>query len=164
MTILMLVVGIVVSIEFIFCWLKNLVSWIYEICNDGYKTCEQLSRVLQDLKIKQKVINMQEEFAKYSRIQRKINKLSDQQSAVKKKRKFLLLRWTWKIRVFLNLVYAIFMMFVFYNYRSEPVIVLPESWFPYVNIVLAFPSNMTGGISLPVWLFICQQVTRVFLQ
>ena len=106
---------------------------------------------------------MQEEFARYSKLQRNINKLTDKLKEDIETRRSQRMRVSYSIKCLVYVLYVIVMFFLFYWYRAEPVALLPTTWFPYVGRLLAIPTGLQGAIGLPVWVLVCRQFMKSLL-
>lgn len=118
---------------------------------------------LRELKEEQSHVSMQHEFAKYSKLQRKINAATDKLNEAKQNNNSNFTKLLWKVRIILYMCYGGIMFLIVYSYKQEPITVLPATWFPFVNILLKLPSTVEGGIGIPVWIVICRQVSRSLL-
>ena len=108
----------------------------------------------------QSELNIVDDFAKHARLQRKINKLSDEQKEKTQSRKMNVLKASWIGKLVVYGTYTIAMVAILYQYRYTPMLKLPPTWFPYLNTVFAYPTNVPGAISLPCWIIICRQIAR----
>ncbi|GFU33855.1 guided entry of tail-anchored proteins factor 1 [Nephila pilipes] len=119
-----------------------------------------LRRQACDLKAELGSISMVDEFAKYAKIKRKVIKVTDELSHQADVRS----SYTMKVRLIATFaLYALMsctVIFLLWNYRKIPVIVLPEEYLYPFNSLLSYPSGVPGGISLTSWLFICGTVGR----
>merc|ERR1712168_387780 len=97
------------------------------------------------------------EFARYSKLQRNINKITDELREKKKSRSLNLMKVMYTLKTSVYVVYMFVMFCMFYWYRSQPVVVLPVDWFPYVNRVLSIPTGVEGAIGLPGWVLLSRQ-------
>lgn len=120
-----------------------------------------LRRQVCDLKAELGSISMVDEFAKYAKIKRKVNKVTDElshQSDIKSS-------YTLKVRLLLTAslytIMSVAVIYLLWNYSKEPVAVLPEDWLYPLSPVFAYPSGVPGAISLTAWLFISSTVGRV---
>ena len=118
---------------------------------------------LRELKEEQSHISMQHEFAKYSKLQRKINAVTDKLNKVKQTNNSNFTKLLWKTRIILYISYGVIMFLIVYSYKQEPVTILPATWFPFVNTLLKLPTAVEGGIGIPVWIVLCRQVSRSLL-
>lgn len=86
------------------------------------------------------------------RLDRKINKLSEERSKLAKHTSDKL-SYTRKIlqAICIGILGVCHIVFLI-KYRRVPVTVLPEEWFYPVNAILAFPTGMAGAIGLPCWI------------
>ena len=165
MMVLLATVGfLVISLEVLLYFLKAIVKFVYGLRNNYEKNeILKLSDELLKLKEEQKDLDIQNQFAKYSRIQRKINEFTDKLSVKKKRKNFDIIKLVWKFKIACYVSYTCSMLIIVYCNRYSPVVVLPETWFPYGNKVVSFPTNVNGGIGIPFWIMICRQVSRVIL-
>ena len=106
---------------------------------------------------------MAEQFARYSKLQREINKLTDQVTKDVETRRTQLTKISYTMKTVVYIVYVSIMAVLFYMRRSEPVVVLPSAWFPYVNQLLQFPTGVEGAVGLPVWVLVTRQFMRALL-
>merc|ERR1712180_524528 len=126
----------------------------------GASQHRSMKQQLQQLKKQQNSISMQEEFARYSKLQRNINKLTDQLKQEVETRRSQRTRVSYTIK---SVVYVAIMFCLFYWCRTTPVVVLPTNWFPYVGRFLAIPTGLEGAIGLPAWVLVCRQFMKSLL-
>ncbi|XP_042906557.1 guided entry of tail-anchored proteins factor 1 isoform X2 [Parasteatoda tepidariorum] len=119
-----------------------------------------LRRQVCDLKAELGSISMVDEFAKYAKIKRKINKATDElthQSDV---------RTSYKMRmhlIYTASLYAVLgctVVFLLWNYRKEPIVILPRNWLYPFESLLSYPSDVPGSISLTSWLFVTSTAAK----
>ncbi|PRD34767.1 UNVERIFIED_CONTAM: Tail-anchored protein insertion receptor WRB [Trichonephila clavipes] len=119
-----------------------------------------LRRQACDLKAELGSISMVDEFAKYAKIKRKVIKVTDELSHQAD------LRSSYSLKVRLIATFALYtfmsftIIFLVWNYRKIPVVILPEECLYPFNSLFSYPSDVPGGISLTTWLFICGTVGR----
>lgn len=156
---------LVISVEFFMKYLAAVLGFLYDNITHSYKAkYMELSTEFEGLKKQQNSVNIQDEFAKHARFQRQLNKIEDDLKAMKKDRNLTTTKWKWTMQIVLYVVYALIMFCILYFKREEPVIILPESWFPRLHRLLMFPTTVNGSIGLPPWMFICRQFSRAMLQ
>lgn len=162
--VLLVVVILVISIEIIMKYVSKVVGCLYDIVHNNKNVSWKMSQEYAELKKQQKLINIQDEFAKHARIQRKLIKLEDSLKKLKSNRSSTTLKWKWVTQIAVYVLYALMMFSILYFKRQEPAITLPEKWFPLLNGVLRFPTTINGSIGVPAWIFICRQFSRAILQ
>lgn len=115
------------------------------------------------LKAEQKGIPMKEEFAAYSRLQRKISKLEAQFKDDSQTRmgKTLAIKSTIQI-AFQIVVGLVTIMSVIY-FRSEPIVTLKGDMFPFTTM-LRYPSEMPNAISTHMWVLISNLSIRTMVK
>lgn len=134
---------------------------ILQIITSERELESNLRRQVCDLKAELGSINMVDEFAKYAKIQRKINKVTDELSHQAQVRS----TYTFKVRIIVTAVlYAIMgfsLLYLMIYYNSVPILQLPSKWLYPLNRFLALPSDVPDGIGIPAWLLVCHTVGRV---
>ncbi|NWW41238.1 WRB protein, partial [Panurus biarmicus] len=139
------------------------------------KDAEQESQMraeIQTMKQELATISMMDEFARYARLERKINKMTDklkthgtvpcllpfpkgktfsgsEEHSVKSLIKFPL--------------QAALMISLIWKYYSEPVTVLPSKWLAPLERLVAFPTGVAGGVGITCWLVVCNKVVAIML-
>ncbi|NXI05309.1 WRB protein, partial [Pachycephala philippinensis] len=130
------------------------------------KDAEQESQMraeIQTMKQELATISMMDEFARYARLERKINKMTDKlkthgtvpcllpfpkrktlSGSEKHSRAALMISLIWK-------------------YYSEPVTVLPSKWLAPLERLVAFPTGVAGGVGITCWLVVCNKVVAIML-
>ncbi|KAG0430849.1 hypothetical protein HPB47_022306 [Ixodes persulcatus] len=120
-----------------------------------------LRRQVCDLRAELGGISIVDEFAKYAKIQRKINKMSEELSHQGQ----LKSTYTFKVRLaataILYALMAITVAYLVWNYRSQPIVVLPEQWLSPIGSLLSPSATAPGGIGLTPWLLVSSSVGRL---
>lgn len=115
------------------------------------------------LKAEQKGISMKDEFAAYSKLQRKINSLENQLKDDSQTRigKNMAVKST--IRMGLQIGIGLVTVLSVIWFRREPIVTLKGDLFPLTG-VLRFPSDMPNAISTHVWVGITNVAVRTLLK
>lgn len=118
----------------------------------------EITDMIIQLKNDQSKLKPQDEFANYMRLDRKINKLTEERSKLAKHTGDKL-SYTRKIlqTICIGILGVCHIAFLI-KYRRVPVTVLPEKWFYPVNAILAFPTGMAGAIGLPCWIVVSNNI------
>ncbi|XP_037281661.2 guided entry of tail-anchored proteins factor 1 [Rhipicephalus microplus] len=136
------------------------VRMVLQVISQETEMESNMRRQVCDLRAELGSMNIVDEFAKYAKIQRKINKMSEELAHQAKLKSM----YTFKVRLAATaLLYALVGVAVAYlvwNYRSQPVVVLPEAWFSPIGSLLAPASGPPGGIGLTPWLLVSSSVGR----
>ncbi|CAL1271455.1 unnamed protein product [Larinioides sclopetarius] len=119
-----------------------------------------LRRQACDLKAELGSISMVDEFAKYAKIKRKVMKVTDELTHQADLRSSYTLKVRFISTAALYAVMSCTVLFLLWNYRKTPVVVMPEDWLFPLSSLLSYPSDIPGGISLTSWLFISGTVGR----
>ncbi|CAH3191667.1 unnamed protein product [Porites evermanni] len=144
--------------------LSRLVAdWLAAISTGVAKRENELKETIIQLKSDQLKISVQDEFAKYMRIDRKVNQLNREHSQLAKERTVKL---SWRQRILkaicIGLLGMCHLAFLF-MYRKDPVTVLPVEWFYPLNSILAFPTGVSGAIGLPCWIITSNTIISMTL-
>lgn len=102
------------------------------------------------LKAEQKEFSMKDEFAAYSKIQRKINKLEYQLKDDSQSRMGKTLAVKSTIQIVCQVVVGVVMLLSVIYFRREPIVVLKGNLFPF-NTMLRYPSDTPNSISTHMW-------------
>ncbi|XP_072116069.1 guided entry of tail-anchored proteins factor 1 isoform X1 [Mobula birostris] len=87
-------------------------------------------------------ISMMDEFARYARLERKINKMTDKLKTHVKTRTAQLAKIKWVVNIVFYIVQAALMISLIWKYYSEPVTVLPHKWIAPLERMVAFPTGV----------------------
>ncbi|XP_020601061.1 tail-anchored protein insertion receptor WRB-like isoform X2 [Orbicella faveolata] len=142
---------------------RLLAEWLPGVWMGEEQNQQHLRGTIMQLKSEQLRISAQDEFARYMRLQRQINKLSEELSQLVKQRGGKVSRRR-KIltAIFMGILAVCHMAFLF-TYRKDPVVVLPAEWFHPLNSILAFPTGITGAIGLPCWIVTSNKIISTVL-
>ena len=102
--------------------LGTFLDWIYNTLSNYKQRLHKLSGDYLDLKQQQKTFSMQDEFAKYSKIQRKLNKIEIEMKQLKNNKSTFVMSWKLKATVGLYVLYAICIFGLMLFKRYEPVV------------------------------------------
>ncbi|KAL4695573.1 hypothetical protein H8959_000668 [Pygathrix nigripes] len=111
------------------------------------KDAEQESQMraeIQDMKQELSTVNMMDEFARYARLERKINKMTDKLKTHVKARTAQLAKIKWVISVAFYVLQAALMISLIWKYYSVPVAVVPSKWITPLDRLVAFPTRVAG--------------------
>ncbi|NXD96692.1 WRB protein, partial [Chaetorhynchus papuensis] len=132
------------------------------------KDAEQESQMraeIQTMKQELATISMMDEFARYARLERKINKMTDK---LKTHGTVPCLLPFPKGKAFSgsekhSVNSAALMISLIWKYYSEPVTVLPSKWLAPLERLVAFPTGVAGGVGITCWLVVCNKVVAIML-
>ncbi|OWR41665.1 guided entry of tail-anchored proteins factor 1-like [Danaus plexippus] len=111
-----------------------------------------LSEIVK-LKSDQVKISMKDEFAAYSKLQRKLNKLETELKDSSQVRLSRSLAIKGSINIFLQVVIAVVIVISVIWFRREPIVALRGDLFP-LSTILSYPSDVPNAISTHVWFVI----------
>ncbi|XP_071455398.1 guided entry of tail-anchored proteins factor 1-like [Hetaerina americana] len=131
-------------------------NWIYKVSKEEI--------ILQNdaisLKKEMDAISMVDEFSKYAKLQRRLNKIKDELKQKGTTRLSTLMKnkliFTW---IFQIITGGILLSIVWF-YRSVPVIVFPEERLWPIARVVSWPTDVPGGVSIAVWIVMTNRVAR----
>nr|XP_009232246.3 guided entry of tail-anchored proteins factor 1 isoform X1 [Pongo abelii] len=130
------------------------------------KDAEQESQMraeIQDMKQELSTVNMMDEFARYARLERKINKMTDKLKTHVKARTAQLAKIKWVISVAFYVLQAALMISLIWKYYSVPVAVVPSKWITPLDRLVAFPTRVAGGVGITCWILVCNKVVAIVL-
>ncbi|XP_020645022.3 guided entry of tail-anchored proteins factor 1 isoform X1 [Pogona vitticeps] len=113
------------------------------------KDAEQESEMrseIQNMKQELSTISMMDEFARYARLERKINKMTDKLKTHVKTRTAQLAKIKWVINIVFYILQAALMISLIWKYYSEPVTVLPSKWLAPLERLVAFPTGVAAHL------------------
>ncbi|XP_014375878.1 tail-anchored protein insertion receptor WRB isoform X1 [Alligator sinensis] len=123
----------------------------------------QMRAEIQNMKQELSTISMMDEFARYARLERKINKMTDKLKTHVKARTAQLAKIKWVINIVFYILQAALMISLIWKYYSEPVTVLPSKWLAPLERLVAFPTGVAGGVGITCWLVVCNKVVAIML-
>ncbi|KAI3354427.1 hypothetical protein L3Q82_018942, partial [Scortum barcoo] len=118
------------------------------------KDAEQESEMraeIQEMKKEQSSISMMDEFARYARLERKINKMTDKLKTHVKSRTAQQAKMKWVVNIVFYILQAALMISLIWKYYSDPVTVVPSRWIAPVERLVAFPTGVAELSSLFRW-------------
>ncbi|XP_068617704.1 guided entry of tail-anchored proteins factor 1 [Battus philenor] len=115
------------------------------------------------LKEAQKGISIKDEFAAYSKLQRKINKLESQLKENRSSRMSKSLAIIGSVHIICQIVVALVIVVSVIWFRREPIVALKGDLSP-LSTVLRYPSEMPNAISTHVWVLITNLSVRTLLK
>ncbi|KAI5637562.1 CHD5-like protein domain-containing protein [Phthorimaea operculella] len=115
------------------------------------------------LKAKQKTLSMKDDFAAYSKIQRKINVLENQLKDNTQSRRTKSLAIKGSIHIGLQAFVGLIILASVIWYRREPIVALKGNLFP-LETILRYPSDVPNSISTHMWVLISNVSIRSLLK
>uniref|UniRef100_A0A3Q2TDQ4 Guided entry of tail-anchored proteins factor 1 n=1 Tax=Fundulus heteroclitus TaxID=8078 RepID=A0A3Q2TDQ4_FUNHE len=102
---------------------------------------------IQQMKKEQSSISMMDEFARYARLERKINKTTDKLKTHVQSRTAQQAKMKWVVNIVFYVLQAALMVSLIWKYYSDPVTVVPSKWIAPVERLVAFPTGVAGSRS-----------------
>ncbi|KAM9539028.1 guided entry of tail-anchored proteins factor 1-like isoform 2-T2 [Salvelinus alpinus] len=124
----------------------------------------EMRAAIQAMKKELSSINMMDEFARYARLERKINKMTDKLKTYVKSRTGQQTKIKWVVNIVYYILQAVLMISLIWKYYVDPVTVLPSKWISPLERMVAFPSGVAGGVGITCWLVVCNRVVAIILQ
>ncbi|XP_051534547.1 guided entry of tail-anchored proteins factor 1 [Myxocyprinus asiaticus] len=118
---------------------------------------------IQNMRMELSTISMMDEFARYARLERKINKMTDQLKTLVKSRTAQQSKMKWTVKIVFYILQAALMISIILKYYAEPVTVVPSKWIAPLEKLVAFPSGVAGGVGITCWLVVCNKVVAIGL-
>nr|XP_029134966.1 tail-anchored protein insertion receptor WRB [Labrus bergylta] len=118
---------------------------------------------IQEMKKEQSSISMMDEFARYARLERKLNKMTDKLKTHVKSRTAQQAKMKWIVNIVFYILQAALMISLIWKYYTDPVTVVPSRWIAPVERLVAFPTGVAGGVGITCWLVVCNKVVTLGL-
>jgi predicted PurR-regulated permease PerM len=150
--VLFLVVFFGILPEFIPKVSRKIVEMIVQESEEEINNREQL----QLLKNQLKAISMVDEFAKYARTERKINKLQQDIAKINKSRTEMFLAIKYGGAIGLRILEVITFISLIWTFKREPLLMLPVDWLWPMQAIVAFPTGVPGAVGITCWLLVCR--------
>ncbi|XP_030008040.1 guided entry of tail-anchored proteins factor 1 [Sphaeramia orbicularis] len=143
--------------------LPSISSFLSKMVQKDAEQESEMRTEIQEMKKEQSSISMMDEFARYARLERKINKMTDQLKTHVKSRTAQQAKMKWVVNIVFYILQAALMISLIYKYYSDPVTVVPSRWIAPVERLVAFPTGVAGGVGITCWLVVCNKVVTLGL-
>ncbi|XP_035384095.1 guided entry of tail-anchored proteins factor 1 [Electrophorus electricus] len=140
--------------------LSSLLSKVLQ--KDAEQEMEMRSEI-QNMRAELSSISMMDEFARYARLERKINKTTDKLKTHVKSRTAQQAKIKWIVNIVFYLLQGALMVSLIWKYYPVPVTVVPSKWIAPLERLVAFPSGVAGGVGITSWLVVCNKVVAIGL-
>lgn len=122
-----------------------------------------LLRQVSDLKEELGLISMTDEFAKYSKIKRKLNKASDELNSKSRNQMIKLSKLKLVLYVVFYLILVVCTVTVNWRYKYEPIFTFPENALYPIGLVVGFPTGQSNCLSPFTWTLITGYLFRQYV-
>ncbi|XP_062341258.1 guided entry of tail-anchored proteins factor 1-like isoform X1 [Osmerus eperlanus] len=160
----LLVLGSVILCNLVKIMLPSISSHLSRVFQKNAEQEVEMRAKIQDMKKELSSISMMDDFARYARLERKINKMTDQLTTFVKSRTAQQAKTKGVVNVLYYLLQAVLMISLIWHYCADPVTVLPSKWISPLERMVAFPSGVAGGVGVTCWLVVCNKVVAIVLQ
>ncbi|XP_022127138.2 guided entry of tail-anchored proteins factor 1 [Pieris rapae] len=159
--------GFLLGYFLVLCTISALVPLLVKPIVACFSRPSQLERKLWDeivmLKCQQKQISMKDEFAAYSKLQRRIIKLEAELNENSQDRLSKTLAIKGTIHMVLQVVIGLIIIISVIFFRREPIVALKGDLFP-LSTLLKYPSDTPNAISTHMWVIISNVSIRALLK
>ncbi|XP_077977359.1 guided entry of tail-anchored proteins factor 1-like [Glandiceps talaboti] len=138
---------------------RLILRWTRKDSEEEFSKHQELKDLRKDLYS----ISAQDEFARYARIQRKINKLTEELGQKSKNRSMVFMKYQWSVIAVLYALQVFVYLFLIWKYYQQPVVLLDPEWLFPIATVLSIPTGVSGAVGITCWLFVCSRISRVVL-
>lgn len=113
------------------------------------------------LEVEQSQISMVDEFASYSKIQRRINVIEQQLSEIRSERSYNVLQLNFVFTYGMKVAFILILMWISIYYRNVPVFKLSQRFdlSPFTRII-SYP-NTDNSVSVHFWVMCCTAVAKL---
>ncbi|XP_051253011.1 guided entry of tail-anchored proteins factor 1 [Dicentrarchus labrax] len=143
--------------------LPSISSFLSKMVQKDAEQESEMRAEIQEMKKEQSSISMMDEFARYARLERKINKMTDKLKTHVKSRTAQQAKMKWVVNIVFYILQAAVMISLIWKYYSDPVTVVPSKWIAPVERLVAFPTGVAGGVGITCWLVVCNKVVTLGL-
>lgn len=154
----------VTALSFYSAMIPTLVSLLLNIFIWDSQVETSLKRQVSDLKEELGTVCMTDEFAKYSKIQRKLNKATDELHSKNQSQMIYQNKTKLILYIILYAILIIGMVTINWKYYYKPIITLSENTLYPIGFILGFPTGQNNCFSVWSWTFISGYVFRLFIQ
>ncbi|BFZ09471.1 hypothetical protein BsWGS_12510 [Bradybaena similaris] len=127
---------------------------IFTITDDEMNSREEIKR----LKEEQSQLSVTDEFVRYAKLQRQVDKLMSQIKEKGNERKQYVYYLRLGVTVGIYVLHAALVLTMMFVYRETPLLSLDPSWVSPLTSVVAFPTGIPGAVGLGCWLFVSNSV------
>lgn len=120
----------------------------------------QLKEELKTLICELRSIHMVNEFPKYARTERKMNKIKSELNTLTQTRRGAQLKVTLGLNVAFHSLEAVIFIFLIFTFRHDPVVIFPAEWLSPLGSLISFPTSVHGAVSVPLWIMVCRSALR----
>ncbi|XP_059389480.1 guided entry of tail-anchored proteins factor 1-like [Carassius carassius] len=143
--------------------LPSISSFLSKIFQKDADQEMEMRTEIQNMKMEMSTVSMMDEFARYARLERKINKMTDQLKTLVKSRTSQQAKMKWIVNIVFYILQAALMISLILKYYADPVTVVPSKWIAPLERLVAFPSGIAGGVGITCWLVVCNKVVAIIL-
>ncbi|XP_043975493.1 guided entry of tail-anchored proteins factor 1 isoform X1 [Gambusia affinis] len=143
--------------------LPSISSFLTKMVQKDAEQESEMRTEIQQMKKEQSSISMMDEFARYARLERKINKTTDKLKTHVQSRTAQQAKMKWVVNIIFYILQAALMVSLIWKYYSDPVTVVPSKWIAPVERLVAFPTGVAGGVGITCWLVVCNKVITLGL-
>ncbi|KAL0973280.1 hypothetical protein UPYG_G00201370 [Umbra pygmaea] len=143
--------------------LPSVFSFLSKVLQKDGEDERKMRAEIQEMKKEHNSVSMMDEFARYARLERKINKMTDQLKTHVKSRSAQTAKMKWVVNIVFYILQAALMISMIWKYYADPVTVIPNKWIAPLEWMVAFPSGVAGGVGITCWLVVCNKVVSIGL-
>ncbi|XP_073968846.1 guided entry of tail-anchored proteins factor 1 isoform X2 [Rhodnius prolixus] len=126
-----------------------------------YKPNSALQNEIEKIKRSMCEISVKDEFAKYTKLQRILNKKREELKAEVLVFKKYQLKIKLGIQYVTQAILTLVCLILFWMQRSTPVVILNENWLYPFGSILSWPTHIPGALSFPLWFLVSNTVAKI---
>ncbi|XP_041919323.1 guided entry of tail-anchored proteins factor 1 [Alosa pseudoharengus] len=158
-----LVLGSVFLCNLVKTLLPSFSSFLSRVLQKDAEQEMEMRTQIQEMKKELSSISMMDEFARYARLERKINKMTNMLKTHVKSRTAHQAKMKWIVNIVFYILQAVLMISLIWKYYADPVTVVPSKWIAPLERLVAFPTGVAGGVGITCWLVVCNKVVAIGL-
>jgi len=146
-------------------FVPKLSSWISsQFFKLTTKEEEQITAALQ-IRKDMNSMSMVDEFAKYAKLQRRLNQITlDLESSATCRKNLQSRIYKWVLGIISVIIGVIYLSVVGIIGTTTPVFIVPKYWFFPVHTLLSYPTGIEGAISIPLWTLVTRNVVSLIVK
>ncbi|XP_006811868.1 guided entry of tail-anchored proteins factor 1-like [Saccoglossus kowalevskii] len=141
-------------------FVRLILAWLEKENSEHYTKLQNLKELQRELS----KINAKNEFAKYARTQRKMNKLTEDLADFNRSRSATSMKYRWCFTGMLYCIQALIYIYLIWTYYKTPIIKLDPDWLYPLATFIAIPTGIHGAVGITCWLLICNKVSKLFIE
>jgi len=145
-------------------FIKYAVSYFVSLWDENRIRLKSLRKGFGEFQSELQNLSAKDEFAKYARVQRKVNKTKSEISNIVAERKQRVAKFLYPLKILIYILNVSSTIALLVMYRNILCGDIPVPWLSPFDSIISFPLSNPGKISVPVWIFMCRIVSGMVMK